>query len=373
MANLELRQINKIYNNGFRAVKNFNLKIKKGEFIVLVGPSGCGKTTVLRMIAGLESITDGELYMDDSCINHINAKDRDMAIVFQNYALFPHLTVYGNISFPLKMAKLSGKEIHNKVKIVADILELEDILDKKPNTLSGGQKQRVALGRAMVRNPRVFLMDEPLSNLDANLRTQMRIEISKLHRKLATTFIYVTHDQIEAMTMATKIIIMKDGEIQQIGTPEAVYKKPNNIFVAKFIGNPSMNIFDGAVVLNGQEVQIMVNVRTDNDKSVIYLKIPKYKQNILQHNNYINKVIRIGIRPENMGIADKRSSNILKVSVSMVETIGLDTYVYFNINDENCVMKTNIDNGIRIGDNISFYMDKEKIYLFDYETGLRIV
>lgn len=372
MANLELRQINKVYNNGFRAVKDFNLKIEKGEFIVLVGPSGCGKTTILRMIAGLESITDGQLYMDGSCINHINPKDRDIAMVFQNYALFPHLTVYENISFPLKTNKLSRKEIHNKVKIVADILELEDILDKRPNTLSGGQKQRVALGRAMVRNPKVFLMDEPLSNLDANLRTQMRIEISKLHRKLAASFIYVTHDQIEAMTMATKIIVMKDGGIQQIGTPEAVYKKPNNIFVAKFMGNPSMNILDGTPVLNGQEVQIMVNIKKDNDRGVFYLDIPKYKQNILQHNNYVNKPIKIGIRPENMGFAHEESSNILKAYVSMVERIGLDTYVYFDINDESCVMKTNIDNRIKIGDKISSYMDKEKIYLFDYETGLRI-
>ncbi|WMM26074.1 sn-glycerol-3-phosphate ABC transporter ATP-binding protein UgpC [Tissierella sp. MB52-C2] len=372
MAELELKQINKIYDNGFHAVKDFNLKIEEREFIVLVGPSGCGKTTVLRMIAGFENITDGELYMDDSLMNHMAAKDRDIAMVFQNHALFPHLTVYENISFPLKINKLSKKEIHNKVKTVADILDVEPLLDKKPNTLSGGQKQRVALGRAIVRNPKVFLMDEPLSNLDSKLRTQMRIEISKLYRKLDATFIYVTHDQTEAMTMGTRVVIMENGKIHQVGIPQEVYEKPNDIFVARFIGSPSMNVFDGTIVINEEEVQLKVYIGKYNDDNMIYLKLPESKQKILQDNNYINKAIKIGIRPENIRIRDKEHSNILKAYVSMVETIGLDTYIYFDIDDENCVIKTNIDNKIRIGDNISFYINKEKIHLFDYETSLRI-
>lgn len=373
MAELELKQINKIYGNGFHAVKDFNLKIEDREFIVLAGPSGCGKTTVLRMIAGLENITDGELYMDDSLMNHMAAKDRDIAMVFQNYALFPHLTVYENISFPLKINKLSKKEIHNRVKIVADILDVEPLLDKKPNTLSGGQKQRVALGRAIVRNPKVFLMDEPLSNLDSKLRIQMRIEISKLYRELDATFIYVTHDQTEAMTMGTKIVIMEDGKIQQIGAPQEVYENPNNIFVATFIGSPSMNVFDGIVVMNEEEVQLKVSIEKDNEDSITYLKLHKNQQVVLKNNNYINKRIKIGVRPESIDIRSNEDFNVFKTSITMVESIGMDTYIYFDIHGENCSIKTNIKSGIKIGDDISFSIDKEKIYLFDYETNIRII
>ena len=372
MSILELKQINKIYNNGFHAVKDFNLKMEEGEFIVLVGPSGCGKTTVLRMIAGVETITDGELYINNSFMNHTAAKDRDIAMVFQSYALFPHLTVYENISFPLKLNKLSKEEINKKVKEIAGILEIGSLLEKKPDTLSGGQKQRVALARAIVRKPKIFLMDEPLSNLDSNLRTQMRIEISKLHRELDATFIYVTHDQTEAMTMGTRIVIMEDGKIQQVGTPLEVYEGPNNIFVARFIGNPSMNILDGIVVLNGEEIQLKVFIEKDNEDSVIFIKIPKNQQNVLRINNYIDKKIRIGLRPEDIDIRTNEDFNIFKTSITMLESTGMDTYIYFDIYGKNCSLKTNTKQDIKIGDYINFYIDKEKIYLFDYDTGIRI-
>lgn len=373
MANLELKQISKTYDNGFQAVKDFNLKIEDKDFIILVGPSGCGKTTVLRMIAGFEDITDGELYIDDSIMNNIAAKDRDIAMVFQNYALFPHLTVYENICFPLKINKLSKEEIHNKVKVVADILEIETLLDKKPNTLSGGQKQRVALGRAIVRNPKVFLMDEPLSNLDSNLRTHMRIEISKLHRKLDATFIYVTHDQTEAMTMGTKIVVMEGGVIHQVGTPKEVYEMPNNVFVARFIGSQPMNVFQGVVVVNEKEIQLKVHISKGNEENIIYLKLPKNKQYILINKNYINKTIKIGVRPESIVVGANENFNIFKSHVTLVERMGLDTYIYFDIQGESCIVKTNIDSQIEPGDYISLCTDKEKIHVFDYETGLRII
>lgn len=373
MATLELKQLNKIYDNDFHAVKNFSLKIQDKEFIILVGPSGCGKTTILRMIAGLETITDGELYIDDLLINNISSKDRDIAMVFQNYALYPHMTVYENISFPLKINKLSKDEINNKVKEVTEILEIKPLLNKKPNTLSGGQKQRVALGRAIVRSPKIFLMDEPLSNLDSKLRTQMRIEISKLHRRLDATFIYVTHDQTEAMTMGTRIVVMENGKIHQVGTPQEVYEKPNNIFVAKFIGSPSMNVFDGIVVINEEDIQLKVHIQKDNEDSIVYFKLPKNKQDTLRNNNYINKRIKIGIRPESIIVEANKDFNIFKTYITMVERMGLDTYIYFDIHGENCIAKTNIKNEIKIGDYISFYIDKEKIHVFDYETSLRII
>ncbi|NJA71289.1 sn-glycerol-3-phosphate ABC transporter ATP-binding protein UgpC, partial [Clostridioides difficile] len=244
MSEVILKNISKLYSNGFNAVKNINIDIKDKEFIVLVGPSGCGKSTTLRMIAGLEEISEGELYIGDKLVNDIEPKDRDIAMVFQNYALYPHLSVYENMAFALKLRKLPKDEIDKKVKEAAKILDLLPLLNKKPKTLSGGQRQRVALGRAIVRNPKVFLMDEPLSNLDAKLRTAMRTEITKLHQQLGTTFIYVTHDQVEAMTMADRIVVMKDGVVQQIATPQDVYDYPANIFVAGFIGAPQMNFID---------------------------------------------------------------------------------------------------------------------------------
>lgn len=372
MANLELKQINKIYNNGFQAVENFNLKIEDGEFIVLVGPSGCGKTTVLRMIAGLETITDGELYMDNYLMNNMAAKDRNIAMVFQSYALFPHLTVYENISFPLKILKLDKRDTHAKVKDAAKILEIEPLLDEKPNTLSGGQKQRVALGRAIVRNPKVFLMDEPLSNLDFKLRNQMRIEISRLHRKLNSTFIYVTHDQTEAMTMGTRVVIMNDGKIHQVGTPQEVYENPNDIFVARFVGSLPMNIFDGTVIIDEDEVQLKVCIQKNNEYNIAYLKLSKNKQDNLRNSDYVNKKVRIGIRPEDTIFGTHEHDNILKTHVTMVEKMGIDTYIYFDVHGENCISKTSIKNDVEIDDYVSFYVDERKIHLFDYDTKIRI-
>ena len=256
MASLSLKHINKTYPNGFVAVKDFNLEIADKEFIIFVGPSGCGKSTTLRMIAGLEEITEGELYIGDKLMNDVEPKDRDIAMVFQNYALYPHMSVYDNMAFGLKLRKTPKDEIDKLVHEAAKILDIEHLLDRKPKALSGGQRQRVAMGRAIVRNPKVFLMDEPLSNLDAKLRVQMRIEISKLHQKLQTTIIYVTHDQTEAMTLGTRIIVMKDGVIQQVDTPQNLYDRPDNLFVAGFMGSPQMNFINCQVEQNGNEVTL---------------------------------------------------------------------------------------------------------------------
>ena len=258
MANLSLSHVNKVYDNGFEAVKDFNLEIEDKEFIIFVGPSGCGKSTTLRMIAGLEDISSGELKIDGKVMNDVEPKDRDIAMVFQNYALYPHMTVFDNMAFGLKLRKLPKEEIKEKVVHAAKILDLEHLLDRKPSALSGGQRQRVAMGRAIVRNPKVFLMDEPLSNLDAKLRVQMRQEISKLHRQLGTTIIYVTHDQTEAMTLGTRIVVMKDGVVQQIDTPYNLYNKPKNIFVAGFIGSPQMNLLDAICKVKDDEAYLEV-------------------------------------------------------------------------------------------------------------------
>ena len=258
MASLSLKNICKVYPNGFEAVKNFNLEIADKEFIIFVGPSGCGKSTTLRMIAGLEDISSGELKIGDRVVNDVEPKDRDIAMVFQNYALYPHMTVYDNMAFGLKLRKVPKDEIDKMVKEAAKILDLTQLLDRKPKALSGGQRQRVAMGRAIVRNPKVFLMDEPLSNLDAKLRVQMRIEIAKLHQRLGTTIIYVTHDQTEAMTLGTRIVVMKDGVIQQVDTPQNLYEKPQNLFVAGFMGSPQMNFLDAVVRINGTAVTLEV-------------------------------------------------------------------------------------------------------------------
>ncbi|HEY8804899.1 MAG TPA: sn-glycerol-3-phosphate ABC transporter ATP-binding protein UgpC, partial [Clostridium sp.] len=292
MANLSLRHIIKVYDKSVTAVKDFNLEIEDKEFVVFVGPSGCGKSTVLRMIAGLEEITKGELYIAGELKNDVSPKDRDIAMVFQNYALYPHMTVYDNMAFGLKLRRIPKNEIATKVNEAAKILGIQPLLDRKPKALSGGQRQRVAMGRAIVREPKVFLMDEPLSNLDAKLRVQMRSEISKLYMKLQTTFIYVTHDQTEAMTLGTKIVVMNDGVIQQIDTPQNLYEHPKNVFVAGFIGSPQMNLTntkisekDGKVVINFEDSSIQIN----SEDSVI-----------LREKGYIGKDIIIGIRPENI-------------------------------------------------------------------------
>ena len=292
MASLSLQNVSKIYENGFEAVKDFNLEIEDKDFIIFVGPSGCGKSTTLRMIAGLEDISKGTLRIDNKVVNNVEAKDRDIAMVFQSYALYPHLTVYDNMAFGLKLKKVPKEVIDEKVKYAAKILDLEKLLDRKPKALSGGQRQRVAMGRAIVREPKVFLMDEPLSNLDAKLRVQMRTEISKLHERLGATMIYVTHDQTEAMTLGTKIVVMKDGIVQQVDTPQNLYNYPQNKFVAGFIGSPQMNFIDATVCKKGNKIALKVG---DYE-----LELPEAKGKILASSGYIGKTVSMGVRPENV-------------------------------------------------------------------------
>ena len=284
MASLSLKHINKTYPNGYEAVKDFNLEIEDKEFIIFVGPSGCGKSTTLRMIAGLEDITGGELYIGDTKMNDVDPKDRDIAMVFQNYALYPHMTVYDNMAFGLKLRKVPKDQIDKMVREAAKILDLEPLLDRKPKALSGGQRQRVAMGRAIVRDPKVFLMDEPLSNLDAKLRGQMRVEISRLHQRLGTTIIYVTHDQTEAMTLGTRIVVMNGGIVQQVDTPQVLYDKPNNLFVAGFIGSPQMNFVDALCCVEGDGVILSLQ---DTD-----IRLPKDKAKKLIRNTWQHTVIQ---------------------------------------------------------------------------------
>jgi multiple sugar transport system ATP-binding protein len=359
MAELKLKNICKLYPNGYNAVKNLNLDIEDREFVVLVGPSGCGKSTTLRMIAGLEEISSGELYIGNKLVNEVEPKDRDIAMVFQNHALYPHLSVYENMSFSLKIEKKSKNDIDRKVIEVAKLLKIEDILNRKPKELSGGQSQRVALGRAIVRNPKVFLMDEPLSNLDAKLRTQMRMEISKLHKKLGTTFIYVTHDQVEAMTMADRIVIMKDGVIQQIGTPKQVYNNPYNIFVASFIGVPQMNFIDtkvieynGAVYLRFNETKVALN---------------EQRSDTLRLKGYIGKEVILGIRPEDIYVANNKDEGF-EATVEISELTGSEVYVYLDVNGISITARFDGGYYINTDDKLKLYIDKDKIHIFDKET-----
>ena len=298
MSNIILKNVYKVYNGDVRAVSNFNLEIKDKEFIVFVGPSGCGKSTTLRMIAGLEEITSGDLYMNGERVNDVEPKDRNIAMVFQSYALYPHMTVFQNMAFGLKLRKVSKDEIKRRVQVAANILDISDYLDRKPKNLSGGQRQRVALGRAIVREPNVFLLDEPLSNLDAKLRVAMRVEITKLQKRLSTTFIYVTHDQTEAMTMGDRIVVMKDGLVQQVDTPANLYEQPCNIFVATFLGSPQMNLFDAKLIQEKQCLKIEFGKKQECSFSAL-----KSKQLISSH--YINSNVVFGIRPENIKISSK--------------------------------------------------------------------
>ena len=297
MANLSLKHIYKVYQGDVTAVKDFNLEIEDKEFIVFVGPSGCGKSTTLRMIAGLEDISQGELYIGDKLVNDVEPKERDIAMVFQKYALYPLMSVYDNMAFALKLRKVPKAEIEEKVHEAARILDIEHLLKRKPKALSGGQRQRVALGRAIVRNPKVFLMDEPLSNLDAKLRVQMRTEIIKLYRKLETTFIYVTHDQVEAMTMGTRIVVMKDGVIQQVDTPQNIYNNPANLFVAGFIGSPQMNFLNGTIESDGDGLVAVFNGNR--------IEIPVEKAKVLKADGYVGKEVIFGIRPEHISDKDE--------------------------------------------------------------------
>ncbi|MEG0238195.1 MAG: sn-glycerol-3-phosphate ABC transporter ATP-binding protein UgpC [Clostridium sp.] len=360
MAGLVLKNINKTYENGFEAVKNFSLTIEDKEFIVFVGPSGCGKSTTLRMIAGLEEISSGEMYIGDSKVNDVAPKDRDIAMVFQNYALYPHMTVYENMSFGLKLKKTPKDIMDQKVRAAAKILDIEHLLDRKPKALSGGQRQRVAMGRAIVRHPKVFLMDEPLSNLDAKLRVQMRIEISKLYKDLQTTFIYVTHDQTEAMTLGSRIVVMKDGLVQQIASPKEIYENPVNMFVAGFIGSPQMNFLDGTINDTNKSIKIF--------ESEIPLSDEKY--NLLKSKSSSKDVV-IGIRPENISVlnSNTKSDNIgtFTAEIDLLENLGSETYIHLSKEEKNIVIKSSGTLDLTHGDNLRFSFNIEKLHVFDKE------
>ncbi|MGL4875917.1 MAG: ABC transporter ATP-binding protein [Clostridium sp.] len=360
MSKVILENIYKIYGENVEAVHNFNLEIEDKEFIVFVGPSGCGKSTTLRMIAGLEEISKGNIYIGDKLVNNVEPKDRDIAMVFQNYALYPHMTVYENMEFALKLRKVPKEIRKEKVVKAAKILGIERLFDRKPKALSGGQRQRVALGRAIVREPKVFLMDEPLSNLDAKLRVQMRTEISKLYKTLQTTFIYVTHDQTEAMTMGTRIVVMKDGIIQQIDTPQNIYNYPKNKFVASFIGSPQMNFLTGKILEEGNEIYIKVKEELIKVNEVNKIKLKK---------NYIDKEVIVGIRPENIEIYNDDSKNLMiNGKVELVELLGAESYIYVKVNEETIVVKSNGTTSIKSDDNINLKLDISNIHIFDKET-----
>ncbi|WP_439022341.1 ABC transporter ATP-binding protein [Bacillus thuringiensis] len=365
MAQLSFKNIYKKYDHDVTIVKDFNLEVNEGEFIVLVGPSGCGKSTTLRMIAGLEEISEGDFYIDGKRVNDVTPKDRDIAMVFQNYALYPHMSVYENMAFGLKLRKYSKEEIDQRVQHAAKILGLDQYLSRKPKALSGGQRQRVALGRAIVRNAKVFLMDEPLSNLDAKLRVQMRAEITKLHKQLQTTTVYVTHDQIEAMTMATRLVVLKDGIVQQVGTPKEVYENPENVFVGGFIGSPGMNFFKGLLTDNA----LMV------DKWEI--EVPEEKMKGLRNKGYTNKEIIIGIRPEDFyyGKAIEALSYNAKVTVciDVAELMGAETYLYSSLNGQAFVARVDTSLDVKSQSNIDLVLNMEKVHYFDLETEKRIV
>ena len=355
MANVKLHHIYKVYDNGVKAVNDFNIDIDDNEFVVFVGPSGCGKSTTLRMIAGLEDITAGELFIGDTLVNDLEPKDRDIAFVFQNYALYPHMTVYENMAYGLKNKKLNPDEINKKVLEASEILGLNEYLDRRPKEMSGGQRQRVALGRALVRDPKVFLLDEPLSNLDAKLRTQMRAEITKLHKKIKTTFIYVTHDQVEAMTMGTRIVVMKDGYIQQIDTPLNLYNKPINKFVAGFIGTPQMNFFNIKLSKKDDNIDLIFN---ENTKYTIpYEDVCKIDYNYLIN----NKEVVLGCRPEHVRIQE----NGIKCKVNFIEQLGTESILYGDILVENNTLPV----VIKIPANVTYESD-EIIYIGFDSTNL---
>lgn len=358
MAGLNLKNINKVYPNGFHAVKGINLEIQDKEFLVFVGPSGCGKTTSLRMIAGLEEISDGELSIGEKVVNEVLPKDRNIAMVFQNYALYPHMTVSENMAFGLKLRKLKKEVIKEKVDKAANILGIEDLLDRRPKQLSGGQRQRVALGRAIVRDPEVFLMDEPLSNLDAKLRVQMRAELIKLHQELDTTFIYVTHDQTEAMTMGTRICVMNEGLIQQVDTPREIYNHPKNIFVATFIGAPQMNMFNGSVLEQGGKVFVEVNgykKELTEDKA----KLAKV---------YVGKEVVIGCRPEDLCIDTGEGFDAV---VDVMELLGSETYVYYTAFGTTYIAKEGKNFTKGRGDSLQISFG-DNIHIFDKETEVAL-
>lgn len=364
MASVSLKNITKAYPNGFVAVKDFNLDVEDKEFVIFVGPSGCGKSTTLRMIAGLEDITSGELYIDGKLMNDVEPKDRDIAMVFQNYALYPHMSVYDNMAFGLKLRKTPKAEIDKLVQEAARILDLTHLLDRKPKALSGGQRQRVAMGRAIVRDPKVFLMDEPLSNLDAKLRGQMRIEISKIHQRLQATIIYVTHDQTEAMTLGTRIVVMKDGIVQQVDSPQNLYDKPCNKFVAGFIGAPQMNLVDATVGKSGSDITITFGENT--------ITVPAEKAKTLEDGGYIGKAVTLGIRPEDLhdeeAFLEESPKSVISATIRVYELLGAEVYLYFDIEEANFTARVNPRTTARVGDTVKLGLDLTKIHVFDKDT-----
>ena len=368
MASVLLKNIYKRYPGGVTAVSNFNLEIEDKEFLVLVGPSGCGKSTTLRMIAGLEEITEGELYIGDKLVNDVAPKDRDIAMVFQNYALYPHMTVFDNMAFGLKLRKTPKDVIKKRVEEAAKILDISHYLDRKPKALSGGQRQRVALGRAIVREPKVFLLDEPLSNLDAKLRAQMRTELSKIHHNLATTFIYVTHDQTEAMTMASRIVVMKDGFIQQVDTPQNLYLYPCNVFVAGFIGSPQMNFIDVQLVEKADGLYVEFSGNS--------LKLPESKVNdaVKEH---IGKTVVLGIRPEHVHdeerLLKEHAEYTIKADVEVAELMGAETYLYLDVEGAKLTARVAPTTTAKADDSITVALDLGKAHLFDKDSEVTLV
>ena len=364
MAKVELKGITKVYEGNVRAVDNANIVVEDKEFVVLVGPSGCGKSTTLRMVAGLEDITEGELYIDGELMNDVPPKDRNIAMVFQNYALYPHMTVYDNMAFGLRIKKVEKSEIDRRVHEAARILDIEKFLDRKPKALSGGQRQRVAVGRAIVRNPKVFLFDEPLSNLDAKLRVQMRAELSDLHLRLNATIIYVTHDQVEAMTMANKIVVMKDGKIQQIGAPLFLYNHPVNKFIAGFIGSPPMNFFNVKVLEEGGSLILEEGS----------FKIKPFADHIQYLKKYVGKEITFGIRPEDLAYTEKPASeNNMQMKITVVEPLGADIHLWLTTEAHSLVARTEPHYNFKVGDMVNFIPHLDKARYFDKETELSVL
>ena len=371
MASLSLKNVCKVYPNGFEAVKDFNLEIADQEFIIFVGPSGCGKSTTLRMIAGLEDISSGELKIGDRVVNDVEPKDRDIAMVFQNYALYPHMSVFDNMAFGLKLRKVPKDEIKKLVEEAAKILDISHLLDRKPKALSGGQRQRVALGRAIVRDPQVFLLDEPLSNLDAKLRAQMRTELSKLHKKLGTTFIYVTHDQTEAMTMGDRIVVMKDGYIQQIDSPINLYENPVNKFVAGFIGSPQMNFIPAKLIMaNGKYTVEFGSEDTKTSRGrKFYVELPSAKADNEGLKYYVDKEVILGIRPENIHdeemFLSTAKTGMIEATVDVTEMLGAETFLYLTCEGIPLTARVSPRCTARPQDTVKLALDPNKIHLFD--------
>ena len=362
MAGVRAKNVKKVYPGGVTAVHQANLEIADREFLVLVGPSGCGKSTFLRMIAGLESITEGEIYIGEKLVNDLLPRDRNIAMVFQNYALYPHMTVRGNLGFSLKLRKEPREEIEKKVQEAAAILDITKLLDRKPKQLSGGQRQRVAVGRAIVRDPDVFLFDEPLSNLDAKLRVQMRAEISRLHKKLNATMIYVTHDQTEAMTMGDRIVVLKDGIIHQVAPPIELYRHPVDKFVAGFIGSPPMNFIDGRIMVDGEKLYF--------DGGDLRVRVGDEQLESLK--KYMEKEIILGIRPEDIYLSkyfsDKYPESRLEAMVDVVEPLGAEMYVYFRTGETRFVSRITVREYIKVGESVELVFDMSKVHFFDPET-----